>query len=78
VVVAVVAAPRVVAAARVAVVVATGSSTHHPIGSRVLEASKHLFVEKPLALTVDHATELVVLPRPSPAVTPKLSVPALW
>ena len=44
-----------------AVVVATGSSTHHPIGSQVLAAGKHLFVEKPLALTVEHAADLVAL-----------------
>ena len=42
-------------------VVATGSSTHHPIGSQVLAAGKHLFVEKPLALTVEHAADLVAL-----------------
>ena len=38
-----------------------GSSTHHPLGSRVLDAGKHLFVEKPLALTVEHAADLVAL-----------------
>jgi predicted dehydrogenase len=42
-----------------AVVVATGSSTHHPIGAQVLDAGKHLFVEKPLALRVADAADLV-------------------
>ena len=42
-----------------AIVVATGSSTHHPLGARVLDAGKHLFVEKPLALTVADAADLV-------------------
>src|SRR3954452_3822104 len=42
-----------------AVVVATGSSTPHPIGVQVLDARKHLFVEKPLALRVADAADLV-------------------
>lgn len=42
-----------------AVVVATGAPSHHAIGMRVLEAGKHAFVEKPLALAVDDARALV-------------------
>ena len=42
-----------------AVVVATGAPSHHALGMRVLEAGKHAFVEKPLALTVADARALV-------------------
>ncbi len=42
-----------------AVVVATGSSSHHRLGRLVLAAGKHLFVEKPLALNVADARDLV-------------------
>jgi predicted dehydrogenase len=42
-----------------AVAVATSVPTHHPLGMRVLAAGKHLFVEKPLALSVAEARELV-------------------
>ena len=42
-----------------AVVVATGAPSHHALGMRVLEAGKHAFIEKPLALTVDDARALV-------------------
>lgn len=42
-----------------AVVVATGAPSHHALGLRVLEAGKHAFIEKPLALTVDDARALV-------------------
>jgi predicted dehydrogenase len=42
-----------------AVVVATGAPSHHALGLRVLEAGKHAFVEKPLALTVADARALV-------------------
>ncbi len=46
-----------------AVVVATGAPSHHRIGRIVLEAGKHAFVEKPLALTVEHAKDLVEVAR---------------
>ena len=42
-----------------AVAIATSVPTHHPLGMRVLAAGKHLFVEKPLALSVREARELV-------------------
>jgi predicted dehydrogenase len=45
----------------VGVAVATPISTHGPLGSRVLEAKKHLFVEKPLAGSVAEARNLVHL-----------------
>jgi predicted dehydrogenase len=42
-----------------AVAIATSVPTHHPLGMRVLAAGKHLFVEKPLALSLAEARELV-------------------
>lgn len=42
-----------------AVIVATSVPTHYPLGKRVLEAGKHAFVEKPLALTAADAQDLV-------------------
>ena len=42
-----------------AVVIATGAPSHHALGMRVLAAGKHAFVEKPLALTVADARDLV-------------------
>jgi predicted dehydrogenase len=46
-----------------AIVVATSAPTHHRLGSEVLAAGKHLFVEKPLALTAADARDLVVQAR---------------
>jgi predicted dehydrogenase len=45
------------------VAVATPISTHGTLGSRVLEAKKHLFMEKPLAGSVEEARMLVKLAR---------------
>ncbi len=42
-----------------AVAVCTEASSHHRLGMAALQAGKHLFVEKPLALKVAHARELV-------------------
>ena len=36
-----------------AIAIATPVSSHHPLARAALEAGKHVFVEKPLALTVD-------------------------
>jgi predicted dehydrogenase len=38
-----------------AVVIATPSTTHFELGMACLKANKHLFIEKPLALRVEHA-----------------------
>jgi UDP-2-acetamido-3-amino-2,3-dideoxy-glucuronate N-acetyltransferase len=43
------------------VAIATPASTHHKLTRRALEAGKHVFVEKPLALDVKEAKELVEL-----------------
>jgi predicted dehydrogenase len=45
------------------VVVATPSDTHAPIGKEVLEAGKHLFVEKPFTLSSGEARSLCRLAR---------------
>jgi len=45
------------------VVVATPSETHYPIGREVLKAGKHLFVEKPFALSSREARSLLSLSR---------------
>ncbi|MBD3401668.1 gfo/Idh/MocA family oxidoreductase [candidate division GN15 bacterium] len=44
-----------------AVVIATPVSTHFPLGSRVLDNGKHLFVEKPFTQTSDEARHLIDL-----------------
>ena len=44
-----------------AVVVATPISTHHSIGMQVLEAGKHLLLEKPMAASTQECDELVAL-----------------
>jgi predicted dehydrogenase len=44
-----------------AVIVATPAAQHYAQAKAALEAGKHVFVEKPLALTVEQAEELVAL-----------------
>ena len=44
-----------------AVALATPLATHRPLGEAVLRAGKHLWVEKPLASTVEDAEALVAL-----------------
>ena len=46
-----------------AVALATPANTHAQMARRALKAGKHLFVEKPLALTTSEAEELVALAR---------------
>jgi predicted dehydrogenase len=43
------------------VILATPVHTHYPLGLRCLEAGKHLFVEKPLAASAEHAEEMILL-----------------
>jgi predicted dehydrogenase len=44
-----------------AVVIATPASTHYALGKACLDAGKHIFVEKPLALSLREAEELIRL-----------------
>src|SRR5687768_16511388 len=44
-----------------AIALATPAATHFDLGKRVLAAGKDLFVEKPMALTLDDARRLVDL-----------------
>lgn len=44
-----------------AIVLATPVSTHHALAQRALRAGKHVFVEKPLAGSAEHAAELLTL-----------------
>jgi predicted dehydrogenase len=41
--------------------VVTPTSYHHASGVKVLEAGKHLFIEKPITVTVEEAEELILL-----------------
>ncbi|MEP3969671.1 MAG: Gfo/Idh/MocA family oxidoreductase, partial [Nonlabens sp.] len=43
--------------------VVTPTSYHHESGVKVLEAGKHLFIEKPITVTVEEANELISLSR---------------
>jgi myo-inositol 2-dehydrogenase/D-chiro-inositol 1-dehydrogenase len=42
-------------------VCATPETTHYPIAKAALEAGKHVFLEKPISITLDEADELVAL-----------------
>ncbi|MFQ3623842.1 MAG: Gfo/Idh/MocA family oxidoreductase [Acetobacteraceae bacterium] len=42
-----------------AVVVAASTRSHHALGARVLQAGRHLFVEKPIATTLAEADDLI-------------------
>jgi predicted dehydrogenase len=44
-----------------AVIIATQPSNHYQLAKEALEQGKHVLVEKPLAMTLDHAKELVQL-----------------
>jgi predicted dehydrogenase len=44
-----------------AVLLATPISTHHGLGRRALEAGKHVFIEKPLASSVQECEDLIEL-----------------
>lgn len=44
-----------------AVFVATPPATHYKVAKRALELNKHIFVEKPFTLNLDHAYELIEL-----------------
>ena len=44
-----------------AVVIATPAATHYGLGKKVLESGKDVFIEKPLALKVEEAEEMVKL-----------------
>lgn len=44
-----------------AVIIAASAVAHHTLAKAALLAGKHVYVEKPLALSVDHAEELVAL-----------------
>ncbi|PRP66621.1 Gfo/Idh/MocA family protein [Nonlabens agnitus] len=43
--------------------VVTPTTFHHESGKKVLEAGKHLFIEKPITVTVEEAQELISLAR---------------
>ncbi len=46
-----------------AVVIVTPPATHYSLAKKVLQSGKHLWVEKPLALTLDEGRQLVQLAR---------------
>lgn len=43
--------------------VVTPTSSHHESGMKVLKAGKHLFIEKPITVTVEEANDLITLSR---------------
>jgi UDP-2-acetamido-3-amino-2,3-dideoxy-glucuronate N-acetyltransferase len=44
-----------------AIVIATPAATHYRLAKQALNAKKHVYVEKPLALSIDEATELIAI-----------------
>lgn len=44
---------------------ATPETTHYPMACEALRAGKHVFFEKPIAMTLDEADELIALARSS-------------
>jgi predicted dehydrogenase len=44
-----------------AVFIATNNLSHYPLAKKLLEAKKHVIVEKPITTTLEHANELVQL-----------------
>jgi myo-inositol 2-dehydrogenase/D-chiro-inositol 1-dehydrogenase len=64
-----------------AVVVVLPSHLHFPVGSAVLEAGKHLLLEKPMALSVEHCDALVDLAHKQGkllAIGHELRLSSLW
>ncbi len=51
-----------------AVVIATPAATHYELAKKALLAKKHVYVEKPLALNLDEAKELVELSEKSKCI----------
>jgi len=61
--------------------VAVPSHLHYEVGKAVLEADMHLFLEKPMVLTVQHCDELITLAQERQkvlAVDHEMRVSALW
>lgn len=50
------------------VVIATPAETHFALGTSALEAGKDLYVEKPLALEIDHAKKLIAMAKNKGAI----------
>jgi predicted dehydrogenase len=56
-------APEALAAATDAVVVAAPTAHHHALAMRAIAAGRHLFVEKPLAATLEQGREILAAAR---------------
>jgi myo-inositol 2-dehydrogenase/D-chiro-inositol 1-dehydrogenase len=54
---------------------------HHEVGKQAIQSAKHLFIEKPMAVTVEHCDELVALARNQGkvlAVNHEMRLSMLW